>query len=116
MIAWRRLAILINIRGLGPETNDFAPANIGQVKYLFSFDFTLDSDEDGIPDWWETSHGLNPSNSEDASMDPDGDGLSTLQEYLLGTSFQNADSGRGPALGRRGTDVGYESVEQSSGQ
>lgn len=36
------------------QTNDFAMANIGQIKNLFSFDPTKDSDDDGLPDWWET--------------------------------------------------------------
>jgi hypothetical protein len=63
--------------------NDFAPANIGQVKNLFSFDLALDSDGDGMPDWWERTHGLDPF-ANDASLDPDGDGLDNLHEYMAG--------------------------------
>ena len=54
-------------------TNDF---NVG----------LLDSDRDGMPDWWEQLHsaaGLSPYNASDARHDPDGDGLINLYEYLL---------------------------------
>ena len=46
----------------------------------------LDSDRDGMPDWWEQLHyaaGLSPHNASDARHDPDGDGLINLYEYLL---------------------------------
>lgn len=44
-----------------------------------------DSDHDGIPDDWEIAHGLNHTNSLDASLDSDCDGFSNLQEYQAGT-------------------------------
>lgn len=43
-----------------------------------------DSDNDGIPNWWEianASAGLSLTNSADAYLDPDGDGLINLHEY-----------------------------------
>ena len=40
-----------------------------------------DSDHDGMPDNWETSHGLNP-NADDSAQDRDGDGYTNLEEYL----------------------------------
>jgi hypothetical protein len=48
--------------------------------------FDEDDDNDGMPDWWETQHGLNPLNAGDADDDPDGDGVSNLQEFLDGTN------------------------------
>ncbi len=45
-----------------------------------------DSDNDGLPDWWEDIHGLNPHSPEDdfsdANMDEDNDGATNLNDYL----------------------------------
>ena len=45
-----------------------------------------DTDADGIPDHWETSHGLNAGNPADAESDLDCDGLSALREYQARTN------------------------------
>jgi hypothetical protein len=52
----------------------------------------VDSDNDGIPDEYEVAKGLNPTNAIDAQEDPDHDGLTTLQEYQLGTEPLVADT------------------------
>jgi subtilisin family serine protease len=49
-----------------------------------------DSDGDGMPDWWELWHNLNPNDPSDAVLDSDGDGVSNLNEYLAGTDPRDA--------------------------
>jgi hypothetical protein len=45
----------------------------------------VDTDGDGMSDQWEIDNGFDRSNADDASQDSDGDGLSNLDEFLLGT-------------------------------
>ena len=40
-----------------------------------------DTDQDGMPDWWELCTGSNP-NVANANDDPDGNGWTTLEDYL----------------------------------
>lgn len=68
------------------DANDRAIANIGQVKYVFSFDPTLDTDGDAMPDWWEAQYTgapafLDASDPSDANEDPDLDGRPNWSEY-----------------------------------
>ncbi|RPI71764.1 MAG: hypothetical protein EHM45_23115, partial [Desulfobacteraceae bacterium] len=49
--------------------------------FLAKVDNPLDSDNDGIHDWWELYYGLNPNNAADANQDQDNDGLTNLQEF-----------------------------------
>ncbi|MCX6874637.1 MAG: S8 family serine peptidase [Verrucomicrobia bacterium] len=51
----------------------------------------VDTDSNALPDWWETGYfgslGNNPAD------DPDGDGFTNLQEYLIGSQPDNPASG-----------------------
>jgi len=53
---------------------------------------STDSDGDGVPDDYELAHGMDPNNPLDAQEDPDRDGLTTLQEFQLGTDPRVADT------------------------
>jgi hypothetical protein len=44
-----------------------------------------DSDQDGMPDDWETAHGFDPRDPHDAELDADSDGSTNHSEYLAGT-------------------------------
>ncbi len=50
----------------------------------------LDSDGDGVPDFWETAHGLDGADPTDAVSDNDGDGMTNLQEFRAGTDPRDA--------------------------
>jgi hypothetical protein len=42
----------------------------------------FDTDGDGMPNSWETSHNLDPDNAADGNGDSDADGYTNLEEYL----------------------------------
>ena len=66
------------------ELRDAAP-DIGADEFI-------DDDDDGLPNWWETFHGFDPSDPSDASDDPDDDGLTNLSEYLYETDPSDSDT------------------------
>jgi pectate lyase len=62
-----------------------SPADVGGWPEYKSLALDLDSDGDGIPDWWEIKYGLNPHDPSDAVQDKNGDGYTNLEKYLNGT-------------------------------
>lgn len=63
---------------INTEDDNGIPGNVGTVA---SGSPPLDTDQDGMPDAWETPRGLSPENPDD-SGDDDGDGYTNLEEYL----------------------------------
>lgn len=51
-----------------------------------------DSDNDGMPDDWESRYGLNPNDPADAELDKDGDAFTNLEEFLAKTDPTSASS------------------------
>jgi len=43
-----------------------------------------DSDNDGMPDDWETRHGLNPNDPSDSTGDINGDGYTNIEKFIHG--------------------------------
>jgi type VI protein secretion system component Hcp len=75
---------------------------IGKSSVITNYDFRSksgstgsgtnpDSDSDGLPDAWETAYGF-PIGSNNAAADADGDGLTNLQEFQLGTHPKSGTS------------------------
>ena len=64
--------------------------------YAMNVGMPLDSDGDGIPDWWMIQYFGHPTGQAGdlslAQSDADGDGMSNLQEYLAGTDPTNRQS------------------------
>ena len=52
----------------------------------------VDTDSDGLPDWWEDQFSLSKTNAADATLDLDGDGASNADEHRAGTIPNNAAS------------------------
>lgn len=65
----------------------------GQVRSGGRLDLerTVDSDGNGLPDWWEQMH-FGQLTGTDPSADPDHDGANNLAEWLAGTDPLNAAS------------------------
>jgi pectate lyase len=61
------------------------PADVGGWPEYRPGPSPEDGDRDGMPDAWERSHGLDPSNPADAASDGDRDGYTAIEEYLNGT-------------------------------
>lgn len=64
------------------EVNGGAWASAAEICIFHSIN--LDSDDDGIPNAWESAYSLNPD-IDDASDDPDNDGYDNLAEYAANT-------------------------------
>jgi hypothetical protein len=60
------------------------PEDVGGFPEIKGGEPPKDSDNDGMPDEWETQHGLNPRNPHDGNEDGNGDGYTNLEEYLNG--------------------------------
>jgi hypothetical protein len=62
-----------------------SPADVGGWPEYATAPAPADADLDGMPDAWESSHGLNPNDPSDAKKDGDADGYTSLEEFLNGT-------------------------------
>jgi len=56
--------------------------DVGGWPELRSLEPPLDSDGDGLPDWWKEAHGLDPNDPAEGNRDRTGDGYTNLEEYL----------------------------------
>jgi len=63
-----------------------------------TYNVPIDSDHDGLPDWWELIIGTNPNSApgdfSDSNADPNGDGYSSLEDYLNWLASPHVDGTR----------------------
>lgn len=59
-----------------------SPDQVGAYPRLATGEPPVDSDNDGMPDAWETEHGLDPHDPSDQNRDQDQDGYTNIEEYL----------------------------------
>ncbi|MGH7941840.1 MAG: Ig-like domain-containing protein [Limisphaerales bacterium] len=76
------------------DVHDYQSTNSALSNYspnapwppYYTCNVPIDSDHDGLPDWWELLHGTNPNSPagdfSDDNADPDGDGYTDLEDYL----------------------------------
>jgi hypothetical protein len=69
----------------GPNASSFTTPTPGESN-------SLDNDNDGLPNSWETANGLSNGSAADAAQDADGDGFSNYAEYLSGTNPRDNQS------------------------
>jgi hypothetical protein len=72
---------------------DIVPGLAGLVATGGRLDLqrTVDSDLNGLPDWWELQY-FGQLTGTDPNADPDHDGMSNLAEWIAGTNPTNAAS------------------------
>lgn len=102
-VSWRALAPWPATGiGLGASLQRFAAAQYGNEPLNWATAVPtaanpnrvnpLDTDGDGLPDWWEDTHALNRNSSADAALDSDDDGVNNLAEFRAGTNPKNIAS------------------------
>jgi predicted outer membrane repeat protein len=84
------------------------PVHLG---YDIGFDELVDSDEDGMPDWWEQANDLLPD-QDDADGDADGDLLPNGDEYVHGTDPHQPDTDGDGWTDREEVDNGTDPIQQ----
>ncbi len=86
-------------------TNDITKPNYS-ANYpwppYYTYNVPVDSDHDGLPDWWERMRGTNPNSApedfSDANADLVGDGYTELERYLNWLAQPHYDCTNGTAL------------------
>lgn len=78
--------------------------------------FDVDDDNDGMPDTFENTYGFNPFFADDATTDFDGDTLTNLDEYNLGTDptvFNTSEVEKDLVISPRSYRYGYEAASST---
>ncbi|AEW01544.1 hypothetical protein A4D02_05975 [Niastella koreensis] len=82
-----RTGQFIDVQGGYPHGTDYY-LTVNAWPTLNSTTPPVDTDHDGMPDSWETSHGLNPNDPADRNV-YDGSGYTMLENYINGVTSTN---------------------------
>lgn len=85
------------LRGTDPKNPDTDSDGTSDSKDPFPLDakYSMDSDQNGLPDVWEQETRLDQQTIPQSTVDdPDGDGLSNVQEFARGTNPTETDTDR----------------------
>ena len=88
--AWTGGAMIVYGGNVG--NGAFAEPQLNTGGIYIATETTLDTDGDGMLDWWENQYGLDRLDPGDAGLDGDGDGLTNLEEHQNGADPTNADT------------------------
>lgn len=77
----------------------YRSSHSGLIEVLYAVPTTdaLDSDNDNMPDAWENENGLTVG-VDDSALDSDGDGATSIMEYLAGTDPDDSSSVYKPGI------------------
>jgi len=76
----------------GVTVTNLASSILGTNSQLATLIVMNDADRDRVGDDWEVQFGYSPAVAADASVDDDGDGQATWQEFLAGTNPKDGQS------------------------
>jgi enediyne biosynthesis protein E4 len=80
---------VLTVRVVIKNAANFQP---GIISGTAAVTLLADTDGDGLPDEWESAHGLQTTNADDAILDTDGDGINNRGEHLAGTDPEDPQS------------------------
>jgi hypothetical protein len=82
----RRIIDLVRKGTAGNETRQGIITDVKQVGGYPSYrgEPLKDTDSDGMPDEWESKHGMNPRDPSDATKDGNGDGYTNIEKCING--------------------------------
>jgi hypothetical protein len=106
--------VTVNAQGKSNLGEDFVRylSRAFQV-YEFIFEINPDSDKDRLPDRYEIQHDCLNDLKPDADQDPDNDGLTSAEEYKLGTDPCNNDTDNGGVIDGSEVKAGMDPLDPS---